>query len=488
MMKAGAVSRRGSAAVAVVVAGLELTWVYALLHTFNDGLSLNVPVSALLLVYVASFAWAAVLRRICRSSRAVALASWSVWPLAALFATTISLYPHAAPANSTWTTIAEAFRGIALRPGTAVFLIVASGALWWLGARVVGVRITHRSVLARVSIGLTVLALSLLVGYLVGTDESVAAPTVIIFTGLALGAAAMSRGADGRGPSVSRQGGAWWGMLAAGLATVLGVGLAIAALVTPDLMSLIGRGLRGLWGLIEGLLRAIGSMSCSGDSQTAGGTPPSDSHSLPVGVGEMSEVQGGGAPSRTGLIVLGSVVGVSALLLGGLLVAHLIAWMRGTGRDKAEIEHLPAGFRIDVKKLFLRFAAWLSGLKLFGRWRRDSVQESTQSGQMRRLYADMLRWGAKAGLPRVPSETPFEYQATLSAALPAYGAEVGHITGSYVMTKYAAQPPTELELRRLRETWRKVKRRAPRRVDTGRLVGSRSRVAREVEEHDDGHG
>jgi hypothetical protein len=118
---------------------------------------------------------------------------------------------------------------------------------------------------------------------------------------------------------------------------------------------------------------------------------------------------------------------------------------------------LRGAFRLDLINLFRRLLVWLSNLPLLRLLRRKRRDEPAPTTSMRRLYTEMLRWGAASGLPRGPSQTPFEYEQTLCAALPAHGTDVASITRSYVRARYAAQPPTEAELHQLRESRRRLK-------------------------------
>ena len=123
------------------------------------------------------------------------------------------------------------------------------------------------------------------------------------------------------------------------------------------------------------------------------------------------------------------------------------------------MESLPGAFRHDLARFFHRMLAWLGNLFAFARRGREQREGPAQTTSVRRLYADMLRWGAKSGFPRRPSQTPFEYQQTLCMALPARRADVTFITESYVSVKYGAQSPTEAELQQVRESRRRLKRR-----------------------------
>ena len=219
----------------VLAAGLELVWLYALLSVLVSGIGLDVSVSLLLLTYVVSFASTSLLRRVCHSSRWVAAISWTAWASVAV--------------------VLVLAGGDTLAVGPATFVVIASAVLWWLGDRAAGRPVTHKSVLARTLAGLVILACALLAGSLMGLDHADAVALVFVFVILALSAAAVTRTEEQGAPGPTGRSASWWVMLCAGLAAIVGVGLAIGALATPDFMSLILRGLRGIWGLIEQALQ-----------------------------------------------------------------------------------------------------------------------------------------------------------------------------------------------------------------------------------------
>ena len=308
--------------------------------------------------------------------------------------------------------------------------------------------------------GLVMLAGALLAGYLLGLDHADAVVLVFLFVILALSAAAVSRTDDQGASGSSARSPSWWVMLVLGLVTVVGVGLAIGALATPEFMSLILRGLRGIWGLIVQVFRAIGRVFPSSCSESHD-TYPLPTDALSYGSGGAGSPGPGSQSSRVGgFIFIGILLVSTVLLFGWLTVSSLLAWIRRAGEDKAEMEHLRGGLRLDLSRLLERLLVWLKSLARFGSPHRRPEGEPAQSKSVRRLYAEMLRWGARAGWPRSPSQTPFEYQSVLCTALPAFAADVALITRSYVDARYGAQNPTEEELRRVRESRGRLQRRA----------------------------
>lgn len=434
-------TRARTAVATAAVAGLECAWLYMLLHIADQGFGTAVSVSALFLLYGASFAWMVGLRAMIRSPLARTMLSWAAWP-AVTFLLLLGMF--------------RGLTGIAHAVQATVFIVLAGGVLWGVGARLGGSRTDHRSVVIGFQFGLVMLAGALLIGYAVHADLSAAVPTAVVFVGLGLTAAAVTRTDDEGAPSFFSRSGPWWVMLLVSLALVLLLGLVAGVLFTPELMHLVARGLRGLWSLVERLFGAIAALF-----------PSSDPGPQPAPVPEATipqEPEPGFSLTLPDWLRHPFVIAYG-ILFGGLAVfaiwrvaSQLFERMRRRGDDGAEMESLRGAFRHDVVSALRRIFAWLVSLLRLGGRRAQSRDESPQTTSIRRLYAEMLRWGAEAGFPRGSSQTPYEYQETLCVALPGHEMDVRFITESYARARYGALPPTEMELHQLRESRRRLRR------------------------------
>jgi hypothetical protein len=466
MTQEGIQTRGRTMIVTAAVAGLEFAWLYILLRTANAGLHLGVFVPSLLLVYAVSFACTLGLRALALSPRTTTVLSWAIWPLATLLLLVVVL---------------QGFSGISHAVKAAVFIVMAAGVLWWLGGRLARGRMTYETVLIAFQFGLIVLAGSVFVGYLADVGQTAAVLTSVAFVALGLVGAAAARVGDEGGPLFARRGGSWWGMLLISVTLVLMLGVLAGLLFSPELMQFIVRGFRALWGLIDRLFDAVASIFPSDGSETS-----------PVPVVPSPEGQGSSSgppqlPSRLGspfrIVYYVFVIGV-VLVAAWSFASQLLDWMRRrTGGGRVEMESLPGAFRLDLARLFRRMLAWVGSLVSFARLRRKPHEEPAQTTCVRRLYADMLRWGAESGFPRGSSQTPFEYQQILCVALPGHGADVTFITETYVRAKYGAEPPTDAELHQVKESRHRLKRRAARAVDSRPT----SRPADKAEDHGDTH-
>jgi hypothetical protein len=92
-------------------------------------------------------------------------------------------------------------------------------------------------------------------------------------------------------------------------------------------------------------------------------------------------------------------------------------------------------------------------LGLFKRWR--------AAASIRRIYRQMCSAAASYGYARLPTETPFEYLASLSRAWPANTRESELITEAYVQVRYGEIPETKDELEAIAAAWKLLENARP---------------------------
>lgn len=438
---------RGRPAIAMAAAlGLDFAWLYTFLHNAGEGLHLNIFVPPLLSLYILSWLLTLALRATQLSGRTKALVTWGVWPFAT-FGMLVALL--------------HGFGRIADGLGAVAFIVVASAVLWYLGALFARTKVTYQTIMARFQIDLMLLVVALVIGYVTHVDQTAQVAIAVVFVGLGLAGAAVARTDDAGRARFVRRGGTWWSMLLISLALVLLLGFVAGLIFTPGFMQLIARGFRGLWHLIESAATGFANLFPSSCSESEG-TPvtlPNDPFSGNGGAGTGFPVK---PPSWLsshiwGVVFIGLLMGALVILVSWRIISQLLERMRRGDEDRPEMESLRGAFRLDLVAFFHRMLAWLARLPLLRRLRRRRREEPAPTTSVRRLYAEMLRWGAASGLPRETSQTPFEYQQTLCMELPARQVDVALITESYVRARYAAQPPTQAELVRLRESRRKLK-------------------------------
>jgi hypothetical protein len=443
--------------VAVALSGMELAWLFVLLTLAATLLDTSLPIFPLLILYLASFALCRGLDAAGVSRLPARVLTWAVWPLFTLLLLKVVLYPQTALFDSSWPAdVLASFAAILDGVQPPVFVVLAGGPLYWLGVRLAHVPKDFGTVVARFQFGLIIFAASMLLAQLAGLDQSWSVGMALVFVGLGLIGAAASRTEGGGGYLFSFGGGPWWSMLLLSVGLILILGLFAGAFFVPELAQIIARGMRAGWHLLERLLDVLAGLFSTSSPETM--PTPTTVSPLPADEGEGFSL---GPPAwlvKPGRIVYGILFAGLVLFALWRAASQLFDWMRRRAGDgRAEMESISGGFRADLARLLRRVVSWFGRLFSRARLRRTPQGEPPQTATIRRLYVDMLRWGAESGVPRLAAQTPFEYQHTLAAALPGHRAEVAHLTEAYVRAKYGAQPPTREELDRLRHSRRSLR-------------------------------
>jgi hypothetical protein len=77
---------------------------------------------------------------------------------------------------------------------------------------------------------------------------------------------------------------------------------------------------------------------------------------------------------------------------------------------------------------------------------------------IRYFYRSTLQRAATHGLTRRPGETPYEYSATLTNALPDAQPDIAELTDSFVTAQYSPKPIDTEAVRRARGSWERMRR------------------------------
>jgi hypothetical protein len=159
-------------------------------------------------------------------------------------------------------------------------------------------------------------------------------------------------------------------------------------------------------------------------------------------------------PQQLTLLRVGGV-GVGILFVLLVVILTLVGLQaRDEGREGSERESVWEGFRLDRGlgrwRQRLREAGAAVGDALAGRW--------LAALTIRRIYAQLCAWAARAGYPRARYETPYEYLKTLQAAFPRRRQDLARVTRAYVAVRYGEVPERVEELEAVREAWERIRR------------------------------
>ncbi len=147
-----------------------------------------------------------------------------------------------------------------------------------------------------------------------------------------------------------------------------------------------------------------------------------------------------------GWILLG-VIGLIALGVCGHLIHRLVRWLlKRNTMDKSRHQPMVLVSRLlsMIKAFFL--GVWNGLLFLFKKI--DSAAA---------VYAGMLGWGRRSGLPGVASETPVEYGGRLKQSFPRLKMEIEMIIEAFNREIYGQIPPDERDLARIQSAQRRMR-------------------------------
>ncbi|MBX3055780.1 MAG: DUF4129 domain-containing protein [Anaerolineae bacterium] len=166
----------------------------------------------------------------------------------------------------------------------------------------------------------------------------------------------------------------------------------------------------------------------------------------PFPVPEEEVIIEGGMSTGAQIIII--LLAVAVILVVALLLYRLYRPPTVSGR-RATFGHTTAGTEEDAGLL----------QKMLGRlglWRGWYTAVS-----IRRIYRQMMELAEAHGYPKLETETPYEYLATLSQAWPQNRPEARLITDAYIKVRYGELPETEAELEAIRQAWRQLQQATP---------------------------
>ncbi|MEW6142553.1 MAG: DUF4129 domain-containing protein [Chloroflexota bacterium] len=313
--------------------------------------------------------------------------------------------------------------------GASSLQVVLAGFAWWLGVTVVPNYPDYIRLAVRFQWGLLVLLL------LAGLEGQSFLPVMLF----ALGGAtvlALGRWHDSlrRTGVVLRPPHLW--MLAAGLAAVVVPVIAAFFALSPGTAAAVVNGLS----VAAGWLFPPPSVAPSERQFTF--KLSCDFQPEDEGMMELPEPVHGSAQPLAPWAVWVVIAFILAVVIAGVVIAaKRLRWRRTTESGPLRIETVAIGVSLwsGLVGLFHRIARALFDLvrcisRVFW-WRAFQVED--QVATVRAVYRSLLAWAARHGLARLPSQTPLEYERTLSAVYPDLAGDFNTITAAYVEARYS---------------------------------------------------
>ena len=292
--------------------------------------------------------------------------SWMAWAAVTLVAIKVLLFADSHWSDPIWLTALPAgLAGVLGRFDPVLLICCGSALVWWLGRRLAYMRPGFARVVGEFQFGLVLLATTFSLAYLLDREPADAIAVGLTYVTLGLVGAAVAQGGDGQeGRLAFRQQGSWWGMLLVSVTAILVLGLLVGAIITPDFVHLMVRGLAWLWRQVDGVLMAIADRFASEPLGPSPGTVVSTTTTT----GIAAETLGFGF-SLPGWLTGGARLVWTMLVAGmGLLAvwrvaSYLFGRMSGLpANGGGEVERLKGAFRLDMAAWFKRTVTRLLGL------------------------------------------------------------------------------------------------------------------------------
>ena len=455
----------------LAVAGAEACWIYtALLLLDVKAAGGDLPILGLLSFYPLAFVLGKAIRRLPWGIIRLFLLNWMLW-----FVWFVALAKHYAaplgnPLEPAWihSFVSGIFQVSSISPEQLI--LVCSILLWWLGGRLLHLRLDFSTLLTEFQFGVAILLILFFFESQWGLDLPGLVPTTMAFFVFSFAGAAITHAREGAGwlsgPFRSR----WMSLLIFTIVTILVGGMLIVALVKPDILKLILSLLTMVWNFFWDLVfRVISFLASLFPSQE-----PMDLPARPAMPAVPAE-----PPVWTKLFRIpdwvrrfGSMmmVGVWMILILAALwsvSSQILHWLRQRleGMSEVEVEPMSGAFLDDLlhlfKGLFLLATRFFRFLFRPFRRKRRAQAASPEISSIRAIYRRMADWAASAGCPRNVAQTPYEYQRVLALWLPEAGEDFAFITNHYVLVRYGDCLPSRGTLDQVRTTWEKLTKAKP---------------------------
>ncbi len=360
--------------------------------------------------------------------------------------------------------------------------LLAAAYLWLRGVLDGRLPPTHERVWGTFASGFLILALLLLVGSSdpnglpAGTEQWMLAFFAVGMAALALSSLEVAR-QTGRGdaekqPRLSRY---WLVSVLSVIVALLGVGLLLSALVTPEAIA-------RAFGWSSALLRILGMVLYYTVFAVAyvvflvltplihwlqslvSSAPRNEPLQMPDFQKQLEEISRNPGPT------LPPAVGETARWFGviGLIVAIALAFAlalrRFWGNEAEEVEEtreLILSRDLLGEQLSALWRGWADRLRWAPRKALSPFLPLDGEPQTRRviraLYQALLMAAKERGLPRLRGQTPVEYAQALSAAVPDSGEPLSVITQGYIQARYDLEPPSAERAEEVRRAWERLR-------------------------------
>ena len=451
----------------LAIAGAETCWIYiALLLLDVKAAGGDLPILGLLSFYPLAFVLGKAIRRLPWGKIRLFLLNWMLWFVWFLALAKHYAAPFGNPLEPAW--LHSFVTGIlqVSSISSQQLILVCSILLWWLGGRLLRLRLDFSTSLTEFQFGVAILLILFFFESQWDLDLPGLVPTTMAFFVFSFAGTAITHAREAAGwlsgPSRSR----WMSLLIFTILFILIGGMLIGALVKPDLLRLILSVLTTIWNFIWDLIFRVISFLANLFSSDE-----------PVNLPAMPSMQQAPAepPEWTRLFRIpewvrrvGSFVMVSIwiiLILAAIwsVSSQIIHWLRQRleGMNEVEVEPMSGAFLDDLlhlfKGLFLLASRFFRFLFKPFRPKPRMRAAPPEVSSIRTIYRRMMDWAASMGCPRNAAQTPHEYLHALAQWLPEAGQDFALITNQYVLVRYGDSLPSHGTLDQVKTTWEKLR-------------------------------
>jgi hypothetical protein len=453
------------------IAGAQACWVYTTLLLIDvKATAGDLPILGLLSFYPLAFVLGAALPRIPWGKFRLFLLNWTLWFL--LFVALAKHYeaPFENPLDAAWVRsfVAGILQVSSL--SSPQLILLCSPLLWWLGGRLVRLRLDFSTALTEFQFGVAILLILFFFESQWDLDLPGLVPTTMAFFIFSFAGTAITHAREGSGwlsgPFRSR----WLGLLIFTLVTILVGGMLIVALVKPDILKLILSLVTLVWDFFWDLLFRIVSFLASlfaSDEPASLPMMPAAPAPPPEGPSWVKLFRLPEWVRRVGSVVMIMIWMILILAAIWSVSSQILHWLRQRleGMSEVEVEPMSGAFFADLLALLKGILLLLSRFFLFlsrpFRHKQKAPAASPEISSIRTIYRRMLDWAASAGCPRHASQTPYEYLRVLAQWLPDAGEHFSLITDHYVLARYGKDSPTHGTLDQVKTTWEKLRQAKP---------------------------
>jgi len=247
-------------------------------------------------------------------------------------------------------------------------------------------------------------------------------------------------------------------------ASVMVPGMALILLLSPSVARTIVDWLRNIFLKLSDWLDAQHKaaatpsgefkfdFSCSMRPASEGIPPPTSMPPLP------SEGATGISPVVIWIIVFIIFLAIVALIAFALRRRKGRRTARPTEPVRFQIRMVSLNMLRSLISLFpqLLKKLWLWLTSLFQKWKKRPMPSEEALISIRALYRSLLRWAARQGVARIPSQTPLEHLELLEHKFPQQQDDLKRVTEGYLLARYSQKPVSQEEFDSVKKAWQRA--------------------------------